>query len=156
MRKELVEMFENLDIKEVRNEDNFIILTKSQMRMLSEDEMFAEKYLIEQGEKEREYTIKTLKGAKVENVLMGKQVHNKTGENLKVAESKLVGAYRAKIIATQKKSGVEYRIWVAFKVDGVLTRRRVLNDTIKTIQSDKVKMLAYFDKLTEKQIKEAI
>lgn len=76
-----------------------------------------------------------------------KQVHIARDRDIKL-DSKKVGDIGVKIIYHRMKDGQkQYRIFVAQKVDGVLKRNRLVNDTIKAIQDNEEKMVEYFNKI---------
>ena len=48
-----------------------------------------------------------------------------------------------------KNGEKQFRIFISEKVDGKLKRTRLVNDEIKSIQSDEKKMLTYYQKITK-------
>lgn len=90
----------------------------------------------------------------LENFQKKAQVHIARDKDIKV-NSKKLGSFGVKLIYHRKSdNSLEYRVFISYKDgDGRLVRRRLANDSIKSIQGNKEAMVEYFNKISESQLK---
>lgn len=96
---------------------------------------------------ENTYTFKLREG-KGKKVLVyiakvQKQVHEAKDRDIKVWSGK-TGEFGVKVIYHRQKSGEkQFRIFISYKSNGKLVRRRLVNDEVKKLESDEKGMVAY-------------
>lgn len=103
-------------------------------------------------ESEKEYNFIDL-----ENFQKKNQIHISRDKDIKIDMIK-INNFNIKLIYHRKSDNQkEYRIFISYKNDEKkLIRKRYLNDDIKSIHNDENKMIEYFKKISENQIKEYI
>lgn len=103
-------------------------------------------------ENEKEYNFIDL-----ENFQKKNQIHISRDKDIKIDMIK-INNFNIKLIYHRKSDNQkEFRIFISYKdKDKKLIRKRYLNDEIKSIHNDENKMIDYFKKISENQIKEYI
>lgn len=93
----------------------------------------------------------------LENFQKKNQIHISRDKDIKIDMIK-INNFNIKLIYHRKSDNQkEFRIFISYKNDEKkLIRKRYLNDDIKSIHNDKNKMIEYFKKISENQIKEYI
>ena len=130
------------DMIEDENNNQLFYLKKSDLEELKE-------FIKENSE---EY-----KNIDLENFQKKNQIHISRDKDIKIDMIK-ISEYNIKLIYHRKSDDKkEYRIFISYKdKDKKLIRRRLINEDIKKIHSDEKKMIEYFKKISENQIKEYI
>lgn len=84
------------------------------------------------------------------------QIHISRDRDIKI-ESKKIDDIGVKLIYHRdKNSEKEYRIFISFKKDNKLFRRRLRNEKIDSISRDEKKMIEYYQNIQKKDLKEMI
>ena len=99
---------------------------------------------------ENTYTFRLKDGKKVLNyvVRLQKQVHEAKDKDIKVWSGK-AGEFGVKVIYHRLKDGKkQFRIFISYKANGKLVRRRLVNDEVKKFESDEAGMVGYAKALT--------
>lgn len=93
----------------------------------------------------------------LENFQKKNQIHISRDKDIKIDMIK-INNFNIKLIYHRKSDGQkEFRIFISYKNDEKkLIRKRYLNDDIKSIHNDENKIIEYFKKISENQIKEYI
>lgn len=84
------------------------------------------------------------------------QIHEKRDRDIKIDSRKIDNINIKLIYHRDSKNEKEYRIFLSFKKDDKLIRRRLRNEKIDSISRDEKKMIEYYQKISMKEIKEKI
>lgn len=130
--KKIENLMNDLSIEIRKNENNQYILSRKNFNEIQE---YSERELNEND-------------FQIEN-----QIHIKRDRDIKI-DMKKIDSFNLKLIYHKKKDdSLEYRLFISYKdEENNLKRIRMINDKIKSIHSNKEKMIELFEKINKNQI----